>query len=71
MRVVAGEHMVRSVHVSATPGRNPYHRHIVADAPELADGFLKRVIIQFGVDYYCVNIRKSTQKLSPHLSCTP
>jgi hypothetical protein len=25
MRIVAGEHIVRSAHVSATPGRNSYH----------------------------------------------
>jgi hypothetical protein len=62
MRVVAGKHMVRSVHVSATPRRNSYHRHIVADALELADGFLKRKVIQFGVNYNYINVRKSTQK---------
>jgi small multidrug resistance family-3 protein len=61
--VVAGEHMVRSVHVSATPGRNPYHRHIVADALELVDGLFKRKVIQFGMDHDCVNVWKSMQKL--------
>jgi hypothetical protein len=64
MRVVAGEHMVRPVHVSATPGRNSYHRHIAADALELADGFLKRKVIHFGVNHNYVNDETSAIAIS-------
>ena len=62
MRVVAGEHMVRSVPISVTPGRYSDHRYIATDALDMADCFLKRKVIQFGVDYDYVNVRKSTQK---------
>jgi hypothetical protein len=62
MRIMSGGHVVRSVHFSTAPVRTPYDRHIVADAFDFANGFRKRKVIQFGVDYDHVDVRKSTQK---------
>src|ERR1700761_7748824 len=62
MRIMTGEHVVRSVHFSTAAGRNPYDRHIAADAFDLADSIRKRKVVQFGVNYDHINVRKSTQK---------